>query len=160
MRFDAYGWHTQSIENGNDIAAIAAAIEAAQKDTAALSDPGSHSHRLRQPEKAGQLFGAWQSAGRRGTAGDEEGPRLADDGEVFPAEGGRRPFPRSASQRRERATAVGKALRCISQGISRRSCRTRVYDRRQASRKLGLPTSRNGRRPTNRSRRARRGGPL
>ena len=32
MRFQAYGWHTQSIDNGNDIVAIAAAIEAAQKD--------------------------------------------------------------------------------------------------------------------------------
>ncbi len=59
-RFEAYGWHTQSIDNGNDIVAIAAAIEAAQKDPAALSDPGSHSHRLRQSEKAGQLFGARQ----------------------------------------------------------------------------------------------------
>src|ERR1700723_2370095 len=32
MRFQAYGWHTQSIDNGNHIVAIAVAIEAAQKD--------------------------------------------------------------------------------------------------------------------------------
>ncbi len=31
-RFDAYGWHTQRVDNGNDIAAIALAIEAAQED--------------------------------------------------------------------------------------------------------------------------------
>jgi transketolase len=31
-RFDAYGWHTQRVENGNDLAAIASAIEAAQED--------------------------------------------------------------------------------------------------------------------------------
>ena len=31
-RFAAYGWHTQRIEDGNDIEAIAAAIEAAQAD--------------------------------------------------------------------------------------------------------------------------------
>jgi transketolase len=31
-RFDAYGWHTQRVENGNDLAAIGAAIEAAQAD--------------------------------------------------------------------------------------------------------------------------------
>ena len=31
-RFAAYGWHTQRVEDGNDIAAIAAAIEAAQAD--------------------------------------------------------------------------------------------------------------------------------
>jgi transketolase len=31
-RFDAYGWHTQRVENGNDLAAIDEAIEAAQGD--------------------------------------------------------------------------------------------------------------------------------
>jgi len=31
-RFDAYGWHTQRVEDGNDIAAINAAIEAAKSD--------------------------------------------------------------------------------------------------------------------------------
>jgi transketolase len=31
-RFDAYGWHTQRVEDGNDLPAIAAAIEAAQDD--------------------------------------------------------------------------------------------------------------------------------
>ena len=31
-RFDAYGWHTQRVEDGNDIAAIEAAIEAARAD--------------------------------------------------------------------------------------------------------------------------------
>ena len=31
-RFDAYGWHTQRVEDGNDVAAINAAIEAAKAD--------------------------------------------------------------------------------------------------------------------------------
>ena len=31
-RFDAYGWHTQRVDDGNDIAAINAAIEAAKSD--------------------------------------------------------------------------------------------------------------------------------
>ena len=31
-RFDAYGWHTQRVEDGNDLAAIEAAIEAARTD--------------------------------------------------------------------------------------------------------------------------------
>ena len=31
-RFDAYGWHTQRVEDGNDVEAIAAAIETAQAD--------------------------------------------------------------------------------------------------------------------------------
>jgi transketolase len=32
-RFEAYGWHVQSVEDGNDIGAIAKAIEIAQKET-------------------------------------------------------------------------------------------------------------------------------
>jgi transketolase len=31
-RFDAYGWHTQRVDDGNDVEAIAAAIEAARAD--------------------------------------------------------------------------------------------------------------------------------
>jgi len=31
-RFDAYGWHTQRVEDGNDVAAISAAIETARAD--------------------------------------------------------------------------------------------------------------------------------
>jgi transketolase len=31
-RFDSYGWHTQRVEDGNDVAAIQAAIEAARAD--------------------------------------------------------------------------------------------------------------------------------
>jgi transketolase len=31
-RFDAYGWHTQLVEDGNDVAAISAAIDAAKAD--------------------------------------------------------------------------------------------------------------------------------
>jgi transketolase len=33
-RFDAYGWHTQRVADGNDLAAIAAALEAAARETA------------------------------------------------------------------------------------------------------------------------------
>lgn len=33
QRFEAYGWHTQLVEDGNDLAAIAAAVEAAKSDT-------------------------------------------------------------------------------------------------------------------------------
>jgi len=32
-RFDAYGWHTQMVADGNDLAAIGAALEAARSDT-------------------------------------------------------------------------------------------------------------------------------
>ncbi len=32
MRFEAYGWHTQTVENGNDLAAIDSALRAAQAE--------------------------------------------------------------------------------------------------------------------------------
>ena len=32
-RFDAYGWHTQTVEDGNDVAAIEQAIRDAQQET-------------------------------------------------------------------------------------------------------------------------------
>jgi transketolase len=32
-RFDAYGWHTQSVEDGNDLEAISQALEAAREET-------------------------------------------------------------------------------------------------------------------------------
>ena len=32
-RFEAYGWHTQQVADGNDVAAMAAAVEAAQAET-------------------------------------------------------------------------------------------------------------------------------
>ncbi|MEB0032162.1 transketolase [Undibacterium sp. RTI2.1] len=43
-RFEAYGWHTQSIEDGNDLAAIALAIEAARAETRRPSIILVHTH--------------------------------------------------------------------------------------------------------------------
>jgi transketolase len=43
-RFAAYGWHTQRVENGNDVAALTAAIEAAraEKDRPSFIDVHTH----------------------------------------------------------------------------------------------------------------------
>jgi transketolase len=49
--FAAYGWHTQRVEDGNDIEAIAAAIEAAQADDRPIDHRRPHAHRLRQPQR-------------------------------------------------------------------------------------------------------------
>ena len=43
-RFAAYGWHTQRVENGNDVAAVSAAIEAARADTDRPSFIDVHTH--------------------------------------------------------------------------------------------------------------------
>ncbi len=46
-RFDAYGWHTQRVDDGNDVAAINAAIEAAKADDRPSPHRRPHAHRLR-----------------------------------------------------------------------------------------------------------------
>ncbi|MGD1090640.1 MAG: transketolase [Bryobacteraceae bacterium] len=43
-RFDAYGWHTQSIVDGNDTVAVADALKAAQRETARPSIILVHTH--------------------------------------------------------------------------------------------------------------------
>ena len=55
-RFEAYGWHTRHVEDGNDTEEVAKAIEEAQgEDRPAVADSGAHAHRLRQPEEAGHV---------------------------------------------------------------------------------------------------------
>ncbi len=53
-RFEAYGWHTRHVHEGNDTEDIAKAIEEARAETRKPSlDSGPHAHRLWQPEEAG-----------------------------------------------------------------------------------------------------------
>lgn len=49
-RFEAYGWHTVSVADGNDLAAIDAALRTARGNGPAIADPGAHPHRLRLPQ--------------------------------------------------------------------------------------------------------------
>ena len=46
-RFAAYGWHTQSVEDGNDLDAVEVAIRnACKKQAASFSHPAPHPPRL------------------------------------------------------------------------------------------------------------------
>ena len=56
-RFDAYGWHTQRVEDGNDVTAISAAIDAAKADprpsiVAVRTHIGFGSHNKQDSQKA------------------------------------------------------------------------------------------------------------
>jgi transketolase len=57
-RFNAYGWHTQTVEDGNDTAAVAKAIEAAQKETERPSLILVHTHIGFGSPKKQDTFGA------------------------------------------------------------------------------------------------------
>ena len=53
-RFDAYGWHTQRVEDGNDVAAIEAAIDAARADERpSRSSPSGPTSASASPTQAG-----------------------------------------------------------------------------------------------------------
>ena len=54
-RFEAYGWHTQTVENGNDLAAIDRALRAAQAKRSALPDSRAHAYRVRLAEQGGHV---------------------------------------------------------------------------------------------------------
>ena len=70
-RFEAYGWQTLSVADGNDVAAISAALEAGpRRHVPAVADPGALAHRLRLA-RAGQLQGTRLAARRRGREKDQ-----------------------------------------------------------------------------------------
>jgi len=113
-RFEAYGWHTLSVADGNDLAMIDAALRAARGDGAALADPGAHPHRLRLPQQARQLRGARFAAWCRRGAPDQAEPRLADRAAVSDSRPGAGAFSRGRRTRRARRGRVERAHDTLS----------------------------------------------
>ena len=47
-RYEAYGWHTTRVADGNDLDELGAAIRGRnRRDRSSVADPGPHAHRLR-----------------------------------------------------------------------------------------------------------------
>ena len=98
-RFDAYGWHTLTVEDGNDVAAIDGALRAARNETARPSlDSGAHPHRLRIAGEAGHFRSPRIAAGRRGSEADQAKTRLAGGTAVLSSAGGAGLFSRIRRQ--------------------------------------------------------------
>ena len=85
-RFDACGWHTRVVLDGNDTQDVACRnSRSASRGSEAIINPGADSHRLWQPSQARQLHRARRPAGRRGIASHQESLGVANYGEVLPA---------------------------------------------------------------------------
>ena len=71
-RFDAYGWHTQDVEDANDLAAVVSGDRKWNRgDQPAFADSRAQPYRLRQPAQAGHFGGARQCARRRRGQADQ-----------------------------------------------------------------------------------------
>ena len=83
-RFEAYGWHTISVADGNDVEAIdARAARGARGDVAAFADFTAHAHRLRLAGQARYFRSAWLAARRSRGQTDQRKTRLAARADVL-----------------------------------------------------------------------------
>ena len=60
-RFEAYDWHVQKVENGNDVEAIDAAIQKATTGSSPFDYHGAHADRLRPANPRRHIQSAWRS---------------------------------------------------------------------------------------------------
>ena len=120
-RFDAYAWHTQRVEDGNDLDAIEAAIAAARAGRPPEPDRGAHPHRLRLAEPAGHPEGARLAARPRRGPPHEGGVRLGPGPDV--------PHPDRRARRapacRRRGRAARRGMGGAAGGVCRRRARAR-----------------------------------
>ncbi len=106
-RFDAYGWQTLRVHDGNDLDAIDLAIRHALADRRApVPDPRAQPHRLRQPQ-AGLRLRPRRAARRGGDPGDQGEARLALEPHLPGPRRGARPPRIGRRARRTRRTRSG-----------------------------------------------------
>ena len=143
QRFDAYGWHTHVVADGNDVDAIDAALQAARAETARPSLILVRTHiGYGSPNKHDTLRGARLAARRRRGAPDQAEPRLAERAAVPDSRRGARAFPRSARARRARRSGWTRALGGVRAGVSRSRARVATAHARRSCRPAGTRTSR------------------
>ena len=97
-RFEAYGWHTQRVEDGNDVEAIDAAIDAAEADDRPSIIAVRTHIGYGSPEQAGHPEGARRAARPRRGAPHQGGLRLGPGQDVLRARRGARLFRRAIDE--------------------------------------------------------------
>ena len=104
-RFDAYDWHTQRVDDGNDLEAISAAHRRGPRGSAAQPHRRADPHRLRLAPQAGQPEGPRLAARRGRGPPDQGGLRLGS--RTASSTCRTRPWPTSARRSRGRAAGRG-----------------------------------------------------
>ena len=118
-RFEAYHWHVQMVEDGNDLEAISKAIEAAKSGhRQAIAHPLANHHRLRQPQ-SGHQQSAWGATGRRSSQGDQAEPELARGQDLLRSRGCQEALAHICRERQEVRTGVERDLRPLQEVLSR-----------------------------------------
>ncbi len=141
-RFDAYGWHTQRVSDGNDTEAIEAAVSAAVADErpsliAVRTHIGYGSPHKQDSQKAhGAPLGAGRGAAHEG--GLRLGPRRA----VPRARRGAGPLPSRGQPRRRAGDGLAGAAGGPRSGGSGGRGRVRAAPRRRATTGLGREPAR------------------
>ena len=88
-RFESYGWHTSTVEDGNDLDAIEKRYQRSAGRRASVAHLGQDGHRLRDADRR-DAQGALGRARRRGRQGDQARARLARrQGVLHPRRGAR-----------------------------------------------------------------------
>ena len=154
-RFEAYGWHTQRVADGNDVDAIDGRDRGRPSRRPAEPHRRPDPHRLRQPEQAGLAEGARRAARPRRGPPDQGGLRLGPGPHVLRPGRRRCPLPRGDPRRRGARRGLGGAVRGVCGGRPGTRPPSSVGGCPAISPTAGTPTSRRTR-PAPRSRRATR----
>ncbi len=109
-RYEAYGWHVQRVEDGNDLEALDPGDRGCSgRRGPAVAHRGAHPHRLRQPGQAGHRGRPRLAARRRRGGGHQEEPGLARGAHLPRARRGPRGLRRGGGEGRPPGRRVGEA---------------------------------------------------
>ena len=116
-RFAAYEWHVQRVADGNDVAAVDAAIAAAKAERGRPSLIAVRTHiGWGSPQQAGFVGGARRAAGRRRGQADQGSLRLAARADLLRGRRREGVLRGGGPARRRRACGVAQAPRRLERG--------------------------------------------
>jgi transketolase len=141
-RFDACGWHTRVVPDGNDTEDVASAIREAQAEDQRPSLILARTHiGYGSPHKQDNFTAHGDPLGEEELLATKESPGMAKHGQVLPAPGIGGLFPSGGSSWRATRGRMAEEVRRMQASVSKGSRRVRGYRQRQAAAKLGRRSS-------------------